>query len=146
MSSIEPDGSGGEVDGGKEIPGGFVVARGNRPELLEFAEEILDQVALFVEFSIELAGRRAVWSRRDYGGFASRRQPVEDTAIGIKGAIGDQQVGGHMRQQRINPSQVVRLSRRQQKAQRITERVDQRMDLGAQTAAAAAKGLVLSFF
>jgi hypothetical protein len=40
----------------------------------------------------------------------------------------------------------VRLSRRQQKAQRITERVDQRMDLGAQTAAAAAKGLVLSFF
>jgi hypothetical protein len=34
----------------------------------------------------------------------------------------------------------------QQQAQRITERVDQRMDLGAQTAAAVAKGLVLSFF
>ena len=51
-----------------------------------------------------------------------------------------------MRQQRISPSQIVRLSRGQQEAQRIAERVDQRMDLGAQTAAAAAKCLVLNFF
>jgi hypothetical protein len=58
--SIEPNRSGGEVDGGKKILGGFVVAGGNRPELLEFAEEILDQVALFVEFAIEIARRQAV--------------------------------------------------------------------------------------
>ena len=134
------------MDGGKEIAGGFVVAGCNRPELLEFTEEILDQVALFVEFSIEFARRQAVWSGRDYGGFASRYQRVEDSAIGIEGAICDQQVGGHVRQQRISPGQVVRLSRRQQEAQRIAERVDQRMNLGAQTAAAAAKRLVLNFF
>ena len=143
---FEPDGGRGEVDGGKEISGGFVVARGDCPELLELAEEILDQVTLFVEFAIELARRRAVWSRRDYRKFAGRGQRVEDPAIGIEGAICDQQVGGHMRQQRIGPGQVVRLSRRQQQAQRIAERVDQRMDLGAQTAAAAAKCLVLNFF
>jgi len=71
---------------------------------------------------------------------------VEDSAIGIEGAICDQQVGGHMRQQRISPGQVVRLSRGQQQAQRIAERVNQRMDLAAQTAAAAAKCLVLRFF
>jgi hypothetical protein len=134
------------VDGGKEIFGGFVVAGGDRPELFEFAEEILDQVALFVEFAIEFTRRQAVWSGRDDGGFASRRQRVEDSAIGIEGAICDQQVGGHMRQQRISPGQVVRLSRGQQQAQRIAERVNQRMDLGAQTAAATAKCLVLSFF
>ena len=134
------------MDGGKEISGGFVIAGCDRPELLELAEKILDQATLFVEFSIELAGCQAVCPGRDYGGFASRRQPVEYSAIGIKGTICDQQVGGHLRQQRISRGQVVRLSRRQQKAQRITERVDQRMDLGAQTAAAAAKGLVLSFF
>lgn len=134
------------MDGGKEIPGGFVVAGCDRPELLELAEEILDQVALFVEFSIELARHQTVWSRRDYGGFASRRQRAEYSAIGIEGAICDQQVGGHMRQQRISPGQVVRLSRRQQEAQRIAERVDQRMDLGAQPAAAAAECLVLNFF
>jgi hypothetical protein len=146
VSSIEPNRSGGEVDGGKEIPGGFVIARGDRPELLELAEEILDQTALFVEFPIEFARRQAVWSRRDDGGFASRRQGVEYAAIGIEGAIGDQQIGGHMRQQRIGSGQVVRLSRRQQEAQRIAERVDQGMDLGAQTAAAAAKCLILNFF
>src|SRR5215472_7707311 len=146
MSSIEPNRSGGEVDGGKEVPGGFVVAGGDGTELFEFAEEILDQMALFVEFAIEFTRRQAVWSGRDDGGFASRRQRVEDSAIGIEGAICDQQVGGHMRQQRISTGQVVRLSRGQQQAQRIAERVDQRMDLAAQTAAAAAKGLVLNFF
>jgi hypothetical protein len=146
VSSIEPNRSGGEVDGGKEIFGGFVVARGDGTELFEFAEEILDQMALFVEFAIEFTRRQAVWSGRDDGGFASRRQRVEDSAIGIEGAICDQQVGGHMRQQRISPGQVVRLSRGQQQAQRIAERVNQRMDLAAQTAAAAAKCLVLSFF
>ena len=146
MSSIEPNRSGGEADGGEEIPGGFVVARGDRAELFEFAEEILDQMALFVEFAIEVARRQTVWSRRDYSGFASRRQRVEHSTIGIEGAICDQQVGGHVRQQCISPGQVVRLSRRQQQVQRIAERVDQRMDLGAQTAAAAAKCLVLNFF
>ena len=134
------------MDGGEEIPGGFVVAGCDGSELLELAEEILDQVALFVEFSIKFARRQAVWSRWDDGGFASRRQCVEYSAIGIEGAICDQQVGGHMRQQRISPGQVVRLSRRQQQAQRIAERVDQRMDLRAQSAAAAAKCLVLNFF
>jgi hypothetical protein len=134
------------MDGGEEIAGGFVIARCDRPELLEFAEKTLDQMALFVEFAIELAGCQAVCPGRDYGGFASRCQRLEDSAIGIEGAIRDQQIGGQVRQQRISPGQVVRLSRRQQKAQRIAERVDQRMDLGAQTAAAAAKGLVLSFF
>jgi hypothetical protein len=74
------------VDGGKEIPGGFVVASCDCPELLELAEEILDQVTLFVEFAIELARRRAVWSRRDCGGFAGRGQRVEDPAIGIEGS------------------------------------------------------------
>lgn len=77
------------MDGGKEILGGFVVARGDRPELLKFTEEVFDQVALFIEFAIEFARRQTVWSGRDYGGFASRCQRVEDSPIGIEGAICD---------------------------------------------------------
>ena len=77
------------MGGGKEIPDGFVVAGCDRPELPEFAEESLDQVALFVEFSIEFARRQAVGSGRDCGGFASRCQRVEDSRIGIEGAICD---------------------------------------------------------
>jgi hypothetical protein len=65
VSSIEPDGRGREVDGGEEISGGLVIARGNGSELLEFTEEILDQMARFVEFLIELARRHAVWAGRN---------------------------------------------------------------------------------
>ena len=57
MSSIEPDGSGGEVDGGEEISCGFVVAGGDGAKLFEFAEEVFDQVARFIEFAVKL-GRR----------------------------------------------------------------------------------------
>ena len=53
MSSIEPDCSGGEVNGGEEISGGLVIAGGDGAELLEFAEEVFDQVARFVEFPVE---------------------------------------------------------------------------------------------
>lgn len=60
MSSIEPNNSGGEVDGGEEISGGFVVARGDGPELFEFAEEVLDQVTRLIEFRVEIGGCAAV--------------------------------------------------------------------------------------
>ena len=49
MSSIEPDCSGSEIDCCEKVDGGFVVARGDGAELLERAEEILDEMALFVE-------------------------------------------------------------------------------------------------
>ena len=64
---FEPDGGRGEVDGGKEISGGFVVARGDGAELLQFAEEIFDQVARFVEFRVEIGRRPAMVSGRDDG-------------------------------------------------------------------------------
>jgi hypothetical protein len=46
----------------------------------------------------------------------------------------------------IGAGQVVRLSRRQQEAQRIAERVDEGVDLCAQPAAAVAECLILNFF
>jgi hypothetical protein len=146
VSSIEPDGGRGEVNGSKEISGGFVVARGDCPELLELAEEILDQMARLVEFSVKLARCQAVWPGRDYGRFAGGGQGLENSCIGIEGLVGDQQIGRHIRQQRIGAGQVVRLSRRQQEAQRIAERVDEGVDLSAQPAAAVAKCLLLNFF
>jgi hypothetical protein len=40
---------------------GFVCAHGDAFELLELAEEVLDQVAPFVEVGIERQGRSAPW-------------------------------------------------------------------------------------
>lgn len=146
MSSIEPDCSGGEIDGGEEIPGGFVVARGDGAELFEFAEEIFDQGARLVEFLVERARRGSVPLGRDDGGFSGARQGPDDPLIGIEGLVGDQDIGGHLRQQGIGAGEIVNLSRGQQKAQRVAEGIDQGMDLGAQSAPAAADRLIFIFF
>ena len=114
MSSIEPDDSGVEADCGEEISGGFVIARGDGSELFELAEEILDQVARLVELAVKRAGGGAVSPQRDDGGFAGVGQGLDDPLIGIMGLVGDQQPGGHLRQQGVGAGQVVSLSRGQQ--------------------------------
>jgi hypothetical protein len=45
VSSVKPDGGGGEANGGKEVAGRFVMVGGDSAELLEFREKVLDQVA-----------------------------------------------------------------------------------------------------
>ena len=48
MSSIEPTDCGDQVESREEVPGSLVVSRRYGPELLDPAEEILDQVTRFV--------------------------------------------------------------------------------------------------
>jgi hypothetical protein len=45
------------MDGGEEVTRGFVVAGRDGPILLEFGEEVLDQVTRFINMPIEVAGR-----------------------------------------------------------------------------------------
>ena len=54
------------MDGSQEISSGFVVACGDGTELLEFAEEIFDQVARLIEFRVKAREPDAVWPRWDY--------------------------------------------------------------------------------
>ena len=67
-------------------------------------------------------------------------------ASASEGFVSDQSAGRHVRQQRIGAGQIVRLSSRQQKRQRIAECVDQGVDLGAETAPATSDRLILVFF
>jgi hypothetical protein len=46
------------LNSGKEISGKFVVARGDGAKVLEFVEEVLDEIALAVER--EVAGARGL--------------------------------------------------------------------------------------
>jgi hypothetical protein len=134
------------MEGGEEISGGFVVARGDGSELFEFAEEVLDQVARFVELAVKLVRCRSVVPGWDDGGFAGGGERPDNAMIGVKGLVGDHQIGLHLRQQRIGAVEVVGLPPGQQKPQRIAERVDQRVDFCAQPAAAAANRLIIVFF
>jgi len=54
-------------------------------------------------------------------------------------------IGGRLRQLRIGPGQVLRLPRGEQKFQRITERVDEGIDVCAQPTPAVADRLILVF-
>ena len=134
------------MDGGEEIPCGFVIARGDRAELFEFTKEIFDQVAFLVNFPVEFSRCQAVWPRRDNSRFAGARQGREDPGVGVEGFVGDQAIGHHGRQQRVGAGQIVHLSGGQQKRQRIAERVDQGVDLGAQPTPAMPDRLILVFF
>jgi hypothetical protein len=52
VSSIEPNDTGGEVDGSEEVLGGLVVAGCDGAELLESGEEVLDQMTRLVEIAV----------------------------------------------------------------------------------------------
>ena len=48
------------MDGGEEVAGGLVVARGHGTELLEFGKEILDEVTRLVDVLVVVAGQSAI--------------------------------------------------------------------------------------
>jgi MFS family permease len=83
VSSDEPDVCGGKVDGGEEVAGGLVVACGDAAELLELGEEVLDQVARFVEVAVVVPLLPPVLARRDDGGLACRGERLQHARIGI---------------------------------------------------------------
>ena len=76
-------------------------------------------------------------------GFSQRR---EHPRVGIEGLVGDERLGLKRGQQGIRSGQIVLLTTGQVKADRIAERIHQRVDLGGQPALAAADRLVWPSF
>jgi hypothetical protein len=119
------------VDCGKEISRGFVIAGGDRTILLEFAEEVLDEVTRLVEVFVVLALDWAVGSWRDHDRLSAREQRLDHPLVGIEGFVCQQSIGRHVRQQRVGTFQIMGLAGREFEPQRIAQRIDQRMNLGA---------------
>ena len=76
---------------------------------------------------------------RRLAGFSQRR---EHPLVGIEGFVGDERLGLKRGQPGIGPSQVMLLTTGEMKADRIAERIHQRVDLGGQPALAAPDRLV----
>jgi hypothetical protein len=134
------------VDCGEKISRGFVVAGGNRPVLLELAEEILDEMARLVSVPVKIPLSFAMASGRNDERLSAGKQWLDDTFVSIEGFVGEQGVGRHLRQQRVGAGEIMGLAWRQQKAQRIAEGIDQGVNLGAQPAFAAPDRLVFAGF
>ena len=146
MSSIEPDGCGDEVYGGQEVSFGLVVAGGDSAELFDLGEEVLDQVARFIEVAIVIPGPSAICPRRDHGRLAGGGQRRDDAFVGVESLVSDQRVSLHRWQEVIGPDQIMGLPAGQEKAHGIAQRIDQGVDFGAQPAARAPDRLALAGF
>src|SRR5215207_388457 len=146
MSSIEPDGYGGEVNTGQEASGGLVVAGGDGPELLELGEEVLDQMPGLVEVFVKGARCLAGIPRWDDHRLAGLGQRREHALVGIERLVGNEGVRFQPGQKSIRSGQVVLLTAGEMKAGRIAERIDGGVDFGAQPAARASDGLILTPF
>src|SRR3954447_21364205 len=126
------------------MDGALVVAGRDGPVLLQFGEEVLDQVAGLVEVLAVRARLLAVRLGRDHGRLAGPRERPEHAFLGVERLVGDQHGSGEVGQQSIGTFEVVRLPRREGEAGRVAERVDQGVDLRAQAAFAAPDRLVAS--
>jgi hypothetical protein len=134
------------VNAGKKVLRQLVVARGDGAELFQLAEEVFDQMARLVELDVERPGLRAGTLAGDHCGLIGGEEPVDHPGIGIERLVGDQGVGGKFGQEGVGAEQIVRLAGGEQEADRVTERIDQRVDLRAQPAFAAADRLVFAGF
>ena len=135
MSSIEPNDSGGEVNGGEKVSAGFVVARGDGAKLLELGEEILDQMARLVEVTVIVAADLAVGLGWDHHGLPGARERIDDALLGVECLVADQRIGLHSRQQVVGSHEVMGLTTGQVERDGIAEGVDQGVDFGARSSA-----------
>lgn len=132
------------MDGGEIVARGLVVAGGDGPVLLEAGEEILDQMTGFVERLVERDRIFPSRFRGNDGPLARLGQRLAHAGVGVVGHVGDQRVGGKVGQEGVGALQVGGLARRQQDLRGIALRVDQDVELRAQSAAAAPDGLAVA--
>src|SRR5271166_5822990 len=79
----------GEMDHGCEAVIGFVGAQGDAFELLELAEDVLDQMPPFVHFAVDRERRNAARMLRD-DDLGAARVEIGDDGVAIERLVGDQ--------------------------------------------------------
>ena len=110
MSSIEPDDSSSQIDGGKEVAGGFVIARRDGSVLFKPTKEVFDQMASLVKLFVIVPLLLAVFLRRDHDFFPRFAQRIKHAIIGIISFIGQDCFGLKRGQEYVRTVQITRLS------------------------------------
>jgi hypothetical protein len=71
---------------------------------------------------------------------------LADAFIGVKGLVGDQAIGLHIRQKFVGADEIMGFATSLMETNRIAQRINRGVDLGAQSAARAPDGLILAVF
>ena len=127
------DDGGGEVDHGLETGICLVASHGYAFELLQLAEEILDQVAPFVNVLVDVERFGAPGVLRDYD-LCLAFVHVFDDPVGIKSLVSDQATEFDVLYQGRNADGVKAMAGEQNEPHQIPERVGQREDFGGPAA------------
>src|SRR3984893_2178669 len=122
---------------------GFVGAHGDTLELLEFAEEVLDQMTPFVDLGVDLQWGGAAGMLRNHN-LGAALVEIGDDVVAVEGLVGDQGAELDALDQRRDPHRVMALSRQQHESDEIAERVGEGQDLGRHAALGLADGLAPS--
>jgi len=113
--------------------------------MFEHVEETFDEIAFAVEGEIARARGFSVGLGWDDWGDRSIAEGG-DEGVGVEGLVGDQSAGIDGFNQRFGTSEIVILARTEHHLDRIAEGIDERVNLGGQSAAGSADGLRAVFF
>lgn len=133
------------MDAGEEVSGELVISCRDASELLEFAKEALNEIALLVE-------RLVVGSRPDSIAFGRNDDlclaglQLLDQAIRIEGPVADQRAGLNVFEKFLAGFEIVDLPGRECEPDRIADRIHQRAEFAGQASPAAPDGLILAPF
>lgn len=131
------------MDDGVEALVGFVCAHGDALELLELAEEVLDEMTPFVHLRF---ARQWFGAARMLGDDNPGATIVEvgDDGVAVEGLVGDQRAESDAVDERRHADGIVAMAGHQDEADKVAERVGQREDFGGHAALGTAYGLALS--
>src|SRR5260370_10421813 len=136
-------GGGGEIDPGLEALVGFVGTHGDAFEFLEFAEEVLDQMAPFVHLGVDWERHGTARMLRNHDRGAALVEGGDDV-VDVEGLVGDQRAEFNAVDERWDADRIGALSRQQHESDEIAERIGERQDLGRHAPLGAADGLAPS--
>ena len=136
MCSFKPSQGADQMQAGEEIARGFFVAGRDASELFEELKETLDEVAFGVEGEVAIASDLAVRLWRDDRLDGSHFEAF-DEGVGVVALVAEEGFGLG-----FSLGDIVDLAAGEAERQRVAQGVDDHMDLGGQSAARAAYGLV----
>ena len=134
------------MDGGEEVSGELIEARGDTSEVLELAEEALDEVALPIDLGIDGSLDLSVPLGGNAGHTACCRDQINDGA-GIVSPVSDENLGRWQTGDQVGDGCLVgSLSGREHDADGQAILIDQGIDLGAQSSTRTADGVIRAPF
>jgi hypothetical protein len=122
------------VDASEKISGELVVTCCDSSKVLEFVEEALDEVAFAIEGEVTRQWKRAAGVGRNDRGNLPVGQGF-DEGIGIVGLVAYQGRRIEILKQRFCTGEIAGLAWREHQLHGIAQRIDERMNFGAQSAA-----------